>query len=193
MFKRPALSEGDDREGGDPIRDSREPAPSSNPSVVSKKPKPQVDHSQAQDEEIPLPQTAIGNTHSHQNDSSIDPGDFILEHDTHFEKLCVRFSGYFDINRLDKERRRVDGSRALEISKKVLSNLGAEALLSVSQVCKKWFKLINNTKLWTDLLKKDKLITDDAVIRYELNEPNELIDEWCTLPGEINPAQVLYK
>ncbi|KAI5967748.1 hypothetical protein CANMA_002928 [Candida margitis] len=93
----------------------------------------------------------------------------------------------------DSLKRDLIGNLPVEIVMKVLSYLDAETLLSISKVCKKWFKIINNTKLWTDLLKKDKLITDDAVIRYELNEPKELIDEWCTLPGEINPAQVLYK
>ena len=90
-------------------------------------------------------------------------------------------------------KRDLIGNLPVEIAMKVLSYLDAETLLSISKVCKKWFKIINNTALWTNLLKKDKLITDDAVIKYELNESKELIDEWCTLPDDINPAQVLYK
>ena len=42
------------------------------------------------------------------------------------------------------------------------------------------------------MLKSDKLITDDNVIKYELNDTTQLMREWCTLPG-INPAQILYK
>ncbi|KAF6071999.1 WD domain, G-beta repeat family protein [Candida albicans] len=55
------------------------------------------------------------------------------------------------------------------LKRDILSNVPFE-------VCKKW----------------DKLITDDAVIKYELQYPDQLLREWSTLP-EINSAQVLYK
>ena len=51
---------------------------------------------------------------------------------------------------------------------KILSYLDYKTLLSVAQVCKKWFDIINNPDTWIKLLKRDKLITDDAVIKYEL-------------------------
>ena len=75
---------------------------------------------------------------------------------------------------------------------KILSYLDYKTLLSVARVCKKWFDIINNPDTWIKLLKRDKLITDDAVIKYELQYPDQLLREWSTLP-EINSAQVLYK
>lgn len=113
---------------------------------------------------------------------------FRLLQKTHRSSLST-FNGLLN----DSLKRDLIGNLPVEISMKVLSYLDAETLLSISKVCKKWFKLINNTALWTDLLKRDKLITEDAVIKYELNEPKDMIDQWCTLPGEINSAQVLYK
>ncbi|KGQ81511.1 cell division control protein 4 [Candida albicans P87] len=79
-----------------------------------------------------------------------------------------------------------------EVTMKILSYLDYKTLLSVAQVCKKWFDIINNPDTWIKLLKRDKLITDDAVIKYELQYPDQLLREWSTLP-EINSAQVLYK
>ena len=93
----------------------------------------------------------------------------------------------------DSLKRDLIGNLPVEIAMKVLSYLDAATLLSISKVSKKWFKIINNTALWKNLLKKDKLITDEAVIKYELKDTKQLVDEWCTLPGNINPAQVLYK
>ncbi|KAI5966827.1 CDC4 [Candida pseudojiufengensis] len=90
-------------------------------------------------------------------------------------------------------KRDLIGNLPLEISIKVLSYLDANTLLSISKVCKKWFKLVNNPELWINLLKKDKLITDENIINQELIQSKQLIDEWCTYPGEINSAQLLYK
>ncbi|KAK6871913.1 Cell division control protein 4 [Candida tropicalis] len=80
----------------------------------------------------------------------------------------------------------------LEVTIKILSYVDYNTLLSLAQVCKKWFEIINNPDIWIKLLKSDKLITDDNVIKYELNDTTQLMREWCTLPG-INPAQILYK
>ncbi|KAI5963905.1 CDC4 [Candida theae] len=93
----------------------------------------------------------------------------------------------------DSLKRDLLGNLPIEIAMKVLSYLDADTLLSISEVCKKWFKIINNTALWANLLKRDKLITDENVIKYELSDTTELLSEWCTLPDDINPAQVLYK
>ncbi|RCK59485.1 Cell division control protein 4 [Candida viswanathii] len=80
----------------------------------------------------------------------------------------------------------------LEVTIKILSYVDYTTLLSLAQVCKKWFEIINNPDIWVKLLKTDKLITDDNVIKYELSNTDQLMREWCTLPG-INAAQILYK
>ncbi|KAG7664889.1 CDC4 [[Candida] subhashii] len=80
----------------------------------------------------------------------------------------------------------------VEITMKILSYLDSKTLLSLSRVCKKWFEIINNPNLWINILKKDKLITDDIIIRQELANPTQLMQEWGGIPG-MNPAQVLYK
>ncbi|KAI5950944.1 CDC4 [Candida jiufengensis] len=90
-------------------------------------------------------------------------------------------------------KRDLIGNLPLEISIKVLSYLDASTLLSISKVCKKWFNLVNNPELWVNLLKKDKLITDENIIKSELLQSKQLVEEWCSLPGEINTAQLLYK
>ncbi|WLF76497.1 SCF ubiquitin ligase complex subunit cdc4 [Lodderomyces elongisporus] len=90
-------------------------------------------------------------------------------------------------------RRDLIGNLPFEIAMKVLSYLDYKTLLSLGQVCKKWFQIINNADIWTNLLKKDKLITSDAIIKYELNFKDQLMQEWCTMPYDINAVQVLYK
>ncbi|KAL6454726.1 CDC4 Cell division control protein 4 [Candida maltosa Xu316] len=80
----------------------------------------------------------------------------------------------------------------LEVTMKILSYLDYKSLLSLAQVCKKWFEIINNPDIWIKLLKQDKLVTDEKVIKYELANCQNLMKEWCTLPG-MNPAQILYK
>lgn len=79
-----------------------------------------------------------------------------------------------------------------EITLKILSYLDFRTLLCLSRVCKKWFQIINNPNLWINLLKQDKLITDDATIKHELTQSTQLLQEWSSLPG-MNAAQILYK
>lgn len=93
----------------------------------------------------------------------------------------------------DSLKRDILSNVPFEVTMKILSYLDYKTLLSLSQVCKKWFEIINNPDIWIKLLKKDKLITDDGVIEYELqNSHQKLLQEWSTL-SEINSAQILYK
>ncbi|RLV91861.1 Cell division control protein 4 [Spathaspora sp. JA1] len=80
----------------------------------------------------------------------------------------------------------------VEITMKILKYLDYKTLLTLSLVCKSWYDKINNPNLWINLLIQDKLITDPEIIKQELNNPQELLHQWCSL-SNINPAQVLYK
>ncbi|CAK9436326.1 uncharacterized protein LODBEIA_P08840 [Lodderomyces beijingensis] len=90
-------------------------------------------------------------------------------------------------------KRDLIGNLPFEVAMKVLSYLDYQTLVLLGRVCKKWFQIINNTQLWVQLIKKDKLITDDATIKAELGQCDSLLHHWCTMPNDINPAQVLYK
>ncbi|CUM66914.1 uncharacterized protein PRCAT00004599001 [Priceomyces carsonii] len=80
----------------------------------------------------------------------------------------------------------------LEISYKILDQLDYRTLLSISLVCTNWYKIINNSSIWTGLLKRDKLMTNEAKIEDELNSPN-LLKDWSMYPDDSNRAQVLYR
>ncbi|EGW34459.1 uncharacterized protein SPAPADRAFT_149368 [Spathaspora passalidarum NRRL Y-27907] len=80
----------------------------------------------------------------------------------------------------------------VEITMKILKYLDYQTLLTLSLVCKSWYDKINNPDLWINLLMKDKLITDPEIIKQELHDPQQLLEQWCRLPN-VNPAQALYK
>lgn len=80
----------------------------------------------------------------------------------------------------------------LEITNKILGYLDHRTLLSLQLVCKSWYRAINNNHLWINLLKTDKLITDDATIQRDLEDPH-LIEEWCQNPRDLTRGQILYK
>lgn len=87
-------------------------------------------------------------------------------------------------------------SLPLEIAVNVLSRLDARSVLNVSLVCRLWFRLVDNNKLWCNLLRRDKLVTDDAHLQRELRNPERLVAEWAALPNRspaANFAQLLYK
>lgn len=90
-------------------------------------------------------------------------------------------------------RRDLISNLPLEITYKILSVLDYKALLSISRVCKNWYRIINNTTIWINLLKRDKLITDDKIIQQELANPKLLIEEWSENARNLNVAQILYK
>lgn len=79
-----------------------------------------------------------------------------------------------------------------EITTHILGYLDYQALLLIQQVCKGWGKIINNSRVWTALLLRDKLITDPLEIESELDNP-DLVREWSNYPYEMSTAQVLYK
>ncbi|ODV82219.1 F box protein, for ubiquitin dependent degradation [Suhomyces tanzawaensis NRRL Y-17324] len=90
-------------------------------------------------------------------------------------------------------RRDLISNLPLELTYKILSYLDYKTLLSISRVCKSWSKIINNTNIWVNLLKKDKLITDDKVIQQELTNPDQNLNEWSSDSTKFNLAQILYK
>lgn len=81
----------------------------------------------------------------------------------------------------------------LELTNKILSYLDYKTLISLSHTCKNWYKIVNSPALWINLLKADKLITDNDVIEQELADTRELMSEWSTSRTDINLAQILYK
>ena len=83
-----------------------------------------------------------------------------------------------------------------ELSLNVLLFLDAKSLLAISQVSRRWYSLVSNTKLWCYLLRRDNLITSEASIALELSNPARLFAEWATPSPhltQINYAQLLYK
>lgn len=82
-----------------------------------------------------------------------------------------------------------------EISKKILGYLGHESLYSISLVCSKWYKIINSSNVWIELLQKDHLMDSMEEIESELSNPQQLIAEWAdpASSNEINIPQLLYK
>ena len=83
----------------------------------------------------------------------------------------------------------------LEITYNILSHLDYKALCSLARVCSNWYKIIDNSGIWAQLLKKDKLILSDGAIEREIADPQKLLKEW-SLKSDINEAnvmQTLYK
>lgn len=78
-----------------------------------------------------------------------------------------------------------------EITVKILSHMDYKTLGAMSQVCKSWNRIVNNKKLWIDLLVRDKLITPDC-IQKEINDPR-LLQDWNFFPKYSNIGQVLYR
>ncbi|RKP32707.1 WD40 repeat-like protein [Metschnikowia bicuspidata] len=83
----------------------------------------------------------------------------------------------------------------LEISLNILSRLDARTVLNVSLVCCLWFSLVSNNKLWCNLLRRDKLVSDEAHLNRELANAQLLVADWALSPNvpESNMAQLLYK
>lgn len=95
----------------------------------------------------------------------------------------------------DSLRRDLLLSLPVEILLAVLSHLDFKSVLSVSQVCRLWNKLANNTALWVSMLLRDKLVADAIHMEKELSQSTKLMAEWA-VPGlfvATNVAQVLYK
>lgn len=92
-------------------------------------------------------------------------------------------------------RRDLLSSLPVEVLLGVLSHLDAKSVLAVSQVCRLWHSLVNNTMLWTTMLKRDKLVADRGHMDRELANASRLLSEWGPSPHlpDINVAQVLYK
>lgn len=87
-------------------------------------------------------------------------------------------------------------SLPLEITLNIFSRLDAPSVLNASLVCRLWFRLLDNNKLWCNLLRRDKLVTDEQHLVRELSDPARLISEWSTLSLRVQPtslAQLLYK
>lgn len=83
----------------------------------------------------------------------------------------------------------------LEITYNILSHLDYRTLCSLSRVCSNWHKIINNSGIWTQILKRDKLVTSDEAIEREISDSQKLLSEW-SLNSNINKAnlaQTLYK
>lgn len=85
----------------------------------------------------------------------------------------------------------------LEVTYNILSHLDYKSLLSVALVCTNWNKILNNVTIWSNLLKKDKLLDKDDDIERQLSNPQELINDWSSNPHyhfkNFNIAQLLYK
>ncbi|KAG7194128.1 SCF ubiquitin ligase complex subunit cdc4 [Scheffersomyces spartinae] len=78
-----------------------------------------------------------------------------------------------------------------EITVRILSHMDYKTLGAMSQVCKSWNNIVNNKKLWIDLLVRDKLITPEC-IEKEINDP-KLLEDWNFFPKYSNIGQVLYR
>ncbi|SGZ51504.1 CIC11C00000001926 [Sungouiella intermedia] len=96
----------------------------------------------------------------------------------------------------DSLRRDILLSLPLEVLLNILSYLDAKSVLAVSLVCRRWLRLVNNTTLWRNMLIRDKLVTDELHLYYELVNPAKLFAEWASPSpylSELNVAQILYK
>lgn len=80
-----------------------------------------------------------------------------------------------------------------EITYNILSQLDHKSLFNASSVCKDWFKLLNNSNVWIDLLKKDHLMESTDEIERELANPQKLVEEWGNSGSKCNIEQLLYK
>lgn len=93
-------------------------------------------------------------------------------------------------------RRDLLSSLPLEVLLNILSYLDAKSVLAVSQVCRRWHRVVNNTTLWRNMLMRDKLVADEHHLHRELVNPAKLFAEWASpspYHNEINAAQILYK
>lgn len=92
-------------------------------------------------------------------------------------------------------RRDLISNLPLEITYNILSHLDYRTLCSLACVCSNWYKIINNSGIWTQLLKKDRLIADDKAIEREIANPDKLLDEWSLKSDkdDANIIQTLYK
>lgn len=82
-----------------------------------------------------------------------------------------------------------------EITRNILSHLDHKSLFNISLVCSNWYKIINNSDVWIELLQKDHLMENIEEIEREIENPSQLIKEWAnnSSGSEINIAQLLYK
>lgn len=106
--------------------------------------------------------------------------------------LLLSFCGIIQ----DSLRRDMLLSLPTEVLLNILSYLDAKSVLAVSQVCRRWLRLVNNTTLWRSMLIRDKLITNELHLYYELVNPAKLFAEWASPSpylSELNVAQILYK
>lgn len=106
--------------------------------------------------------------------------------------LLLSFCGIIQ----DSLRRDILLNLPVEVSLNILLHLNARSVLAVSQVCRRWHRLVNNTTLWKRMLLRDKLIQDSARLAHELQNPGQLFAEWASPSpylGDLNAAQVLYK
>lgn len=183
---------------------------------------PISDYEEDQPQQLPLPSPSASPVQSGETKiSTFDPIENQLKHipatQVELLELMVNLSGYFNernqnhlifrllqnLNRSSLStfnelihnnlRRDLISNLPLEITLKILSFLDHKTLLSLSRVCKNWCKIINNTSIWINLLKRDKLITSDEVIHKELENSEELLEEWSENSHDVNVAQVLYK
>ncbi|CAK7896228.1 cell division control protein 4 [[Candida] anglica] len=95
-------------------------------------------------------------------------------------------------------RRDLISNLPLEITYNILKHLDYKTICSISRVCSNWNRIVNATGIWSDLLKRDKLVSGDAEIEYELKQPDLL--QWSTanpksmsLSPRVNLAQLLFK
>jgi F-box and WD-40 domain protein CDC4 len=79
----------------------------------------------------------------------------------------------------------------LEITYSILRQLDYRTLCLLSRVCRSWHKILNNTAVWAHLLKRDKLVADDAEIEREIGCPDLM--RWLLAPSLVNPTQLLFK
>lgn len=82
-----------------------------------------------------------------------------------------------------------------EITRNILSHLDYKSLFNISLVCTNWYKIINNSDVWIELLQKDHLMDNIEEIEREIENPAQLIKEWAdtSSSSDINIAQLLYK
>lgn len=95
----------------------------------------------------------------------------------------------------DTLRRDLLSNLPSEITYNILSQLDYKSLYNISLVCKNWYKLINRSNVWIDLLKRDHLVEGQNDINNELKDLKQLIKQWgFDIPlNKINIYQLLYK
>ena len=112
---------------------------------------------------------------------------FRLLQNTHRLALCA-----FALLMQSLLKRDILSNLPAEISHYILGLVDHKTLLLLQQVCKSWYKLINNPQIWIDLLIKDKFFPNYAAVDVELNDPL-LVSQWSEDPRDISSAQILYK